>query len=77
MNCPIYNKRAIQHNILRGQALSTPNDTEKKSISLSDDEVHEEEMIKVIDLLNKEECEIKGLEIVNGKIYKRLAYQLA
>ena len=68
MNCPIYNKRAIQHNILRGQALSTQNDTEKKSISLSDDEVHEEEMIKVIDLLNKEECEIKGLELVNGKI---------
>ena len=57
--------------------MSTPNDTRKKSISLSDDEVNEDEMIKVIDLLNKEECEIKGLEIVNGKIYKRLAHQLA
>ena len=77
MSCPIYSKRAIQHNILRGKALSTPNDTGKKSISLSDDEVNEDEMIKVIDLLNKEECEIKGLEIVNGKIYKRLAHQLA
>ena len=57
--------------------MTTPNDTGKKSISLSDDEVNEEEMIKVIDLLKKEECEIKGLEIVNGKIYKRLAHQLA
>ena len=72
MSCPIYSKRAIHHNILREQALSTPNDT-KTSIILTGDQVNKEELLEVIALLKEEKCEVKRLEIIDGKIDKGLA----
>ena len=51
--------------------MATPNDS-KTSISLTGDQVNAEELMEVIELLKEEKCEVKGLEIVNGKIDKIL-----